>query len=67
MEGVSGTNSMGINAIEAMKKGREVQEMQAAKALESAVVQNKESDNKQKSSELAAQSTGLGVNINIKG
>ncbi len=67
MEGVSGTNSMGINAIEAMKKSRDVQEMQVTKALESSGVNNMKMEDQRKNSELAAQSTGLGVNINIKG
>ncbi len=67
MEGVSGSNSTGINAIEAMKKSREVQEMQATKALESSAVDNSKMEDQRKNSELAAQSTGLGVNINIKG
>lgn len=67
MEGVSGSNSMGINAIEAMKKSRQVEEMQASKALESANVDSNKVQEQNRNSQLAAQSTGLGVNINIKG
>jgi len=67
MEGVSGSNSTGVMAIDALKKGMQVQEMQASKALESSGVENNKMQEERKNSELAAQSTGLGVNINIKG
>lgn len=67
MEGVSGSSSTGIMAVDAMKKGMKVEEMQAAKALESSAVDNSKMEDQRKNSELAAQSTGLGVNINIKG
>jgi|JFJP01.1.fsa_nt_gi hypothetical protein len=67
MEGVSGTGSNGIMAIDALKKSMKVEEMQASKALESSAVDNTKMQDQKKSSELAAQSTGLGVNINIQG
>lgn len=67
MEGVSGSSAIGIYAIDAMKKSREVEQMQVSKALESAGVESAKSNDQRKSSELAAQSSGLGVNINIQG
>lgn len=67
MEGVSGAGSNGVMAIDAMKKSMKVEEMQATKALESSAVDNTKAQEQRQNSELAAQSTGLGVNINIKG
>lgn len=67
MEGVSGSNSAGVFAIDAMKKSQRLQEMQASKALESAGVENTKMQDQKRNSELAAQATGLGVNLNIKG
>lgn len=67
MEGVSGTGSNGVMAIDALKKSMKVEEMQATKALESSAVDNTKAQEQRQNSELAAQSTGLGVNINIKG
>jgi len=67
MEGVSATGSNGVMAIDALKKSMKVEEMQATKALESSAVDNTKAQEQRQNSELAAQSTGLGVNINIKG
>lgn len=67
MEGVSATGSNGVMAIDALKKSMKVEEMQATKALESSAVDNNKAQEQRQNSELAAQSTGLGVNINIKG
>jgi hypothetical protein len=67
MEGVNGSSSMGATAIDAMKKGMKVQEKQMQDLLGSAEAQQNNVQQEQKNSQLAAQSTGLGVNINLKG
>jgi hypothetical protein len=67
MEGVGGSSSVGTAAIDVMKKGMKVQEKQMQDLLEGASNEQNKMQQNQKSSELAAQSTGLGVNINIKG
>jgi len=67
MEGVSGSSSVGVAAIDAMKKGMKVQEKQMQDLLQGAAVEQNKMQESRKSSEIAAQSSGLGVNLNIKG
>jgi hypothetical protein len=64
MEGVSGSSSVGTTAIDAMKKSMSVQEKQMKDLLEGATETSKKTE---ESSRIAANSTGLGVNLNIKG
>lgn len=67
MEGVSGSSSVGVAAIDVMKKGMRVQEKQMQDLLEGASAEQSKMQKSRKSSEIAAQSSGLGVNLNIKG
>jgi hypothetical protein len=67
MEGVSGSSSVGVAAIDVMKKGMRVQEKQMQDLLEGASAEQSKMQESRKSSEIAAQSSGLGVNLNIKG
>ncbi|MDD3467116.1 MAG: hypothetical protein PHE67_08220 [Campylobacterales bacterium] len=64
MEGVSGSSSVGTAALDAMKKSMNVQEKQMKDLLDGATEANKKTE---ESSRIAANSTGLGVNLNIKG
>ncbi len=64
MEGVSGSSSVGTAAVDAMKKSMKVQEKQMQDLLEGA---SADQEKMKQSSQLAANSTGLGVNINVKG
>jgi hypothetical protein len=67
MEGVSESGSVGVAAIDVMKKSMKLQEKQIQDLLEGASAEQSKMQESRKSSEIAAQSSGLGVNLNIKG
>jgi hypothetical protein len=67
MKSVSGSSLAGVAATDVMKKGMRVQGKQMQDLLEGASAEQSKMQESRKSSEIVAQSSGLGVNLNIKG